>query len=126
MCTNFAFYYPITTQKVDITRKNGIRYDHVTDLLITGIGNVIEGSGDLLPIKDRYSIHIDMIKYEGTDIYPIQEVLDSIENIESACFHHVHRMFVQYESNYRIPNSSKEPLLAKVINLGMNRKVNCN
>ncbi len=125
MYKNFAFYYPITTKTADDTRKNGNRFDHVTDLLIMGVGNIKEGCTGSDSIRDKYNIHIDMIRFDKQGHYPILEVLNALESIESACYHHVHRMFMQYESDCRITNSFKEVSLAKVINLEMTRKVSC-
>lgn len=47
---DFEFIYPLAVKKVDIFRPGGYRYDHVTDLVIKGVGSKFEGFTAVDPI----------------------------------------------------------------------------
>ena len=110
--------------RVDISRKNGMKYEHITDLLVTGTGYIHNGTTLLDPIEERYDFDIDEIKYDGKNIYPIMEVLGGLDDIEAACFHHIHHLFTGQESKYQIPEFYKEPSPAKIIRFELKRKIN--
>lgn len=119
MRKRFSFIYPITKALVDLQRKGGWRFDHITDLIISGVGyaNNVNPND---PIEEKYDFDIEEILFEGKNIYPVMDALDMTEQIENACFNHVHHLFTNQEPLYEIPSSST----AKLITLSLKRKIN--
>jgi hypothetical protein len=122
MRRNFSFIYPLMDARVDLDRQGGWRYDHVTNLIIKGIA-FKQGGSSLDSIEDRYEFDIEEILYEGKNVYPMLEAFKSLDDIEAACFHHIHHLFTDQESEYEIPYQANDVTAAKVITLPMKRKI---
>ena len=76
----FVFHYPL---KHKVVRDLKIVTEHVGDLEIEGIGYFNPGAS-VLDIFDRYSVDIDFVKWNGTDIKPVLEVTGTMDEITEA------------------------------------------
>ena len=52
-------------------------------------------SASVLDIFDRYSVDIDFVKWNGTDIKPVLEITDTMEEIQEASVRYVAGIFHQ-------------------------------
>jgi hypothetical protein len=121
---NFEFIYPLTVKKVDIFRHGGYRYEHITDLVVKGVGYKFNGYSVLDPLEDQYDFDIDEILYAGVNIYPVLKAMDAMDEINDACFNHIHRLFLGEESEYKVPGTPLPFPLAKIVTMSLKRKVN--
>ncbi|HEV7621719.1 MAG TPA: hypothetical protein VGO09_08300 [Flavisolibacter sp.] len=77
---NFTFHFPL---KYKAVRDLKIVTEYVGDLVVEGVG-YFDPSYSSLDIFDRYSVDIDFIKWNNTDIKPVLEVTGFIEEIQEA------------------------------------------
>jgi hypothetical protein len=76
----FTFHYPL---KHKVVRDLRIVTEHVGDLEIEGTG-YFDPTASVLDIFDRYSVDIDFVKWNGTDIRPVLEVTGAMDDIIEA------------------------------------------
>ena len=76
----FVFHYPL---KHKVVRDLKIVTEQVGELVIEGTG-YFNASASPLDIYDRYLVDIDFIRWNGTDIKPVLEVIGSFEEIQEA------------------------------------------
>jgi hypothetical protein len=76
----FTFHYPL---KQKVVRDLKIVTEYVGDLEVEGIG-YFDPAASVLDIFDRYSVDIDFIKWNGTDIKPVLEITGGMEPITEA------------------------------------------
>ena len=76
----FRFNYPL---KHKVVRDLRIVTEHVGDLTVEGIGYFYP-SASVLDIFERYSVDIDYVKWNGTDIKQVLEVTGAMEDIVEA------------------------------------------
>lgn len=76
----FKFHFPL---KHKVVRDLKIVTDHVGNLEVEGVG-YFDPSASMLDIFDRYSVDIDFVKWNGTDIKPVLEVTGGMEEIIEA------------------------------------------
>jgi hypothetical protein len=76
----FTFHYPL---KHKVVRDLKIVTEHVGDLVIEGVG-YFNPSASVLDIFDRYSVDIDFVKWNETDIKPVLEVTGAMDDIVEA------------------------------------------
>ena len=76
----FTFHYPL---KHKVVRDLKMVTEHVGELVVEGIG-YFDPSASVLDIFDRYSVDIDFVKWNDTDIKPVLEVTGAIEDIIEA------------------------------------------
>ena len=76
----FIFHYPL---KHKVVRDLKIVTEHVGDLLVEGVG-YFNPSASVLDIFDRFSVDIDFVKWNGTDIKPVLEVTGAMDDIIEA------------------------------------------
>jgi hypothetical protein len=77
---DFKFHFPL---KHKVVRDLKIVTDHIGDLEVEGVG-YFDPSASALDIFDRYSVDIDYVKWNGTDIKPVLEVTGGMEEIIEA------------------------------------------
>lgn len=77
---DFRFYFPL---KHKVVRDLKIVTEHVGDLQVEGVG-YFNPSASRLDIFDRYSVDIDFVKWNGTDIKSVLEVTGGMEEIIEA------------------------------------------
>lgn len=122
MRKKFTFIYPLTQRRVDLHRKGGYRFDHIGNLIVSGVGYL---NSDTEEFNEQYEFDIEEISYNGTDILPVLDAFETLDNIEAACFNHLQHLFNNEESEYEIPVIPRvNPGIAKVITLPLKRKVN--
>ena len=76
----FKFYFPL---KNKVVRDLKIITEHVGDLEVEGTG-YFNPSASQLDIFDRYSVDIDFVRWNGTDIKPVLEVTGGLDEIIEA------------------------------------------
>jgi hypothetical protein len=76
----FTFHYPLTHK---VVRELKIVTEHVGDLVVEGVG-YFDSTASVLDIFDRYSVDIDFIKWNGTDIKPVLEVTGAMDDVVEA------------------------------------------
>ncbi|RYY64263.1 MAG: hypothetical protein EOO12_10120 [Chitinophagaceae bacterium] len=76
----FVFHYPL---KHKVVRDLKIVTEHVGDLVIEGKG-YFNPDASPIDVFDRYSVDIDFVKWNGTDIRPVLEVTGQLEDLEEA------------------------------------------
>ncbi|GAA4333278.1 hypothetical protein [Flaviaesturariibacter amylovorans] len=87
----FVFHYPL---KHKVVRDLKIVTEHVGDLVIEGKG-YFNPEASPIDVFDRYSVDIDFVKWNGTDIRPVLEVTGQLEDLEEAAI----RYFAQQLEN---------------------------
>lgn len=91
----FTFNYPL---KYKVVRDLKIVTEHVGYLAVEGIG-YFDPSASVLDIFERYSVDIDFVKWNGTDIKPVLEVTGVMEDVVEAA--------IRYFANELENSSSK-------------------
>ena len=76
----FTFHYPL---KHKVVRDLKIVTEHVGDLVIEGVG-YFNPSASVLDIFDRYTVDIDFVKWNNTDIKPVLEVTGAMDDVVEA------------------------------------------
>ncbi|RYY88398.1 MAG: hypothetical protein EOO15_09155 [Chitinophagaceae bacterium] len=76
----FIYHYPL---KHKVVRDLKIVTEHVGDLVIEGTG-YFNPDASPIDVFDRYSVDIDYVKWNGTDIRPVLEVTGQLEDLEEA------------------------------------------
>ena len=76
----FQFIYPL---KHKVVRDLKIVTEHIGDLVVEGTG-YFNPLASPIDVFDRYSVDIDFVRWNGTDIKPVLEVMGNIEDIEEA------------------------------------------
>lgn len=77
---DFRFYFPL---KHKVVRDLKIVTDHVGDLEVEGVG-YFDSSASRLDIFDRYTVDIDFVRWNGTDIKPVLEITGGMDEIIEA------------------------------------------
>jgi hypothetical protein len=77
---DFRFYFPL---KHKVVRDLKIVTEHVGELQVEGVG-YFNPSASRLDIFDRYSVDIDFVKWNGTDIKSVLEVTGGMDEIIEA------------------------------------------
>jgi hypothetical protein len=76
----FTFHYPLNHK---VVRDLKIVTEHVGDLIVEGTG-YFDPSASVLDIFERYSVDIDFVKWKDTDIKPVLEVTDAMDEVVEA------------------------------------------
>lgn len=84
----FDFSYPLYHK---VVRDLKIITEKVGDLVISGVAYMNPYESVLS--SDRYDFDIDFIKWNGTDIKPVMEVIGDMNEIGEATLLHVARVF---------------------------------
>lgn len=90
---DFEITYPLTHK---VVRDLKIVTEHVGDLIVTGTA-FFDSSASVLDVYDRYAVDIDFIKWNGTDIKPVIEVMDRMDDINEYCIHKASSLFEEKE-----------------------------
>lgn len=80
----FTFRYPL---KHKVVRDLKLVTEHVGYLRVEGVG-YFDPSASVLDIFERYSVDIDFVKWNGTDIKPVLEVSGFIDDVVEAAIRH--------------------------------------
>ena len=124
MRTKFSFIFPVVHQKSDQNRKNGCSYEHVADLLVSGVTSI--GDHTILDnIASHHKFDIETILYNGLDVSALLQAFTSLDKIEAACLNHIQTMFEEEQTVSVIHEAIKmQPYAAKIISLPLKRKIN--
>lgn len=76
----FTFHYPL---KHKVVRDLKIVTEHIGDLVVEGVG-YFDPSASVLDIFERYSVDIDFVKWNNTDIKPVLEVTGAMDDVVEA------------------------------------------
>ena len=76
----FIFHYPL---KHKVVKDLKIVTEYVGDLVIEGVG-YFDPSASPIDVFDRYSVDLEFVRWNGTDIKPVMEVTGTIEDVEEA------------------------------------------
>lgn len=85
----FTFHYPL---KHKVVRNLKIVTEHVGNLIVEGIG-YFNPSASVLDIFDRYSVDIDFVKWNDTDIKPVLEVTGTMDDVVEAAIRYFAKEF---------------------------------
>ncbi len=97
---NFSFLYPVTDLLPDSQRNSGLKYVHVIDLLINGIGTKTRlAPGDT---SEAYTFEIEEIIAKNENILGLLEEANGLEAIKAACLHHVKQASFSQRADYRL------------------------
>lgn len=77
---DFRFYFPL---KHKVVRDLKIVTEYVGDLEVEGVG-YFDPSASRLDIFDHYSVDVDFVRWNGTDIKPVLEITGGMEEIIEA------------------------------------------
>jgi hypothetical protein len=81
MSKPFLFHYPL---KRKVVRNLRLMTEEVGELAVEGIAYFDASSSVLDALEHRYSVDLDYIRWNGTDIKPVLELSDMLEEIEDA------------------------------------------
>ena len=90
----FTFHYPL---KHKVVRDLKIVTEHVGDLVVEGIG-YFDPSASVLDIFERYSVDIDFVKWNDTDIKPVLEVTGAMDDVVEASIRYFANDFENHSS----------------------------
>jgi hypothetical protein len=90
LAKNFDFSFPLQHK---IVRNLKIVNEHVGDLQIEGSASVNPSVSILSHLDERYSVDIDFVKWNGTDIKPVLELTGLMEDIQEAALRHCIALF---------------------------------
>ena len=76
----FQFHYPL---KYKVVRDLKIVTEQVGDLVVEAVG-YFNPSASPIDVFDRYAVDLELVKWNGTDIRPVLEVMGNLEDIEEA------------------------------------------
>lgn len=120
MRKKFSFIFPVVQQHKDKQRRSGISFEHLTDLVVTGVAYANDHRV-LDNIKDNYSFEIESISYRGTEVSSLLHAFGSLDTICNACLNHVDNIF---NGNKLAPETIKmNPYTAKIISFPLKRKI---
>ncbi|MEO6583230.1 MAG: hypothetical protein ABIO05_02840 [Ferruginibacter sp.] len=85
---NFSFVYPVTQAKSDKTRRRGIEFIHITDLLISGTAR-LDDEALKLCIPRKYNFELASVMADEENIFPLLENSKALKGIHAACEHHL-------------------------------------
>src|SRR5215217_2239733 len=88
--TPFDFSYPLNHK---IVRNLKIVNEHIGDLQIEGIASRNPSVSILSHLDERYTVDIDFVKWNGTDIKPVLELTGLMEDIQEAALRHCASLF---------------------------------
>lgn len=93
----FQFSYPL---KYKVVRDLKIVTEQVGDLVVEGQG-YFNPAASPIDVFDRYSVDIEFVKWNGTDIRPVLEVMGNLEDIEEAAIRYFAGMLEGRSGNLR-------------------------
>lgn len=98
----FEFHYPLKHKVVENLK---IVTKHEGDLIVEGIA-YFDPSASVLDIFDRYSVDIDFVKWNGTDIKTVLEVTGGFDSICEEAVRYASKLFTENEVIDKIRRAS--------------------
>ena len=87
---NFDFQFPLNHK---IVRNLKIVNEHIGNLQVEGSASLNASVSVLSHLDERYSVDIDFVKWNGTDIKPVLELTGLMEDIQEAALRHCVSLF---------------------------------
>jgi hypothetical protein len=87
---NFDFQFPLNHK---IVRNLKIVNEHIGDLQVEGSASLNSSVSILSHLEERYSVDIDFVKWNGTDIKPVLELTGLMDDIQEAALRHCVSLF---------------------------------
>jgi hypothetical protein len=87
---NFDFQFPLQHK---IVRNLKIVNEHVGDLQVEGSARSNPSVSILSHLDERYTVDIDFVKWNGTDIKPVLELTGLMDEIHEAALRHCAMVF---------------------------------
>jgi hypothetical protein len=87
---NFEFRFPLQHK---IVRNLKIVNVHVGDLQVEGSVQLNPSVSILSHLDERYTVDIDFVKWNGTDIKPVLELTGMMDEIQEAALRHCVSLF---------------------------------
>lgn len=87
---NFDFQFPLNHK---IVRNLKIVNEHIGDLQIEGSAAVNPSVSVLSHLDERYTVDIDFVKWNDTDIKPVLELTGLMEDIQEAALRYCASLF---------------------------------
>jgi hypothetical protein len=87
---NFEFRFPLQHK---IVRNLKIVNEHVGDLQVEGSVQLNPSVSILSHLDERYTVDIDFVKWNGTDIKPVLELTGMMDEIQEAALRHCVSLF---------------------------------
>ena len=87
---NFGFPFPLNHK---IVRNLKIVNEHIGDLQVEGSASLNSSVSILSHLDERYSVDIDFVKWNGTDIKPVLELTGLMDDIQEAALRHCVSLF---------------------------------
>jgi hypothetical protein len=87
---NFEFRFPLQHK---IVRNLKIVNEHVGDLQVEGSVQLNPSVSILSHLDERYTVDIDFVKWNGTDIKPVLELTGMMDEIQEAALRHCVMLF---------------------------------
>ena len=84
----FRFIYPL---KHKVVKDLKIVTEHIGDLVVEGVG-YFNPLASPIDVFDLYSVDIDYVKWDGTDIKQVLEVMGNMEEVEEASIRYFAQM----------------------------------
>ncbi|HVG16341.1 MAG TPA: hypothetical protein VM935_15325 [Chitinophagaceae bacterium] len=78
--SGFQFIYPL---KHKVVRDLKLVTEHIGDLVVEGTG-YFNPAASPIDVFERYTVDIDYVKWNGSDIRPVLEVMGNMDEIEEA------------------------------------------
>jgi hypothetical protein len=86
----FDFQFPLQHK---IVRNLKIVNEHIGDLQVEGSASINPSVSILSHLDERYTVDIDFVKWNGTDIKPVLELTGLMEDIQEAALRHCIALF---------------------------------
>lgn len=87
---SFEFSFPLNHK---VVRNLKIVNEHIGDLQVEGSVSFNPAVSILSHLDERYSVDVDFVKWNGTDIKPVLELTGLIDDIQEAALRHCAALF---------------------------------
>lgn len=87
---SFEFSFPLNHK---IVRNLKIVNEHIGDLQVEGSASLDPSVGILSHLDERYTVDIDFVKWNGTDIKPVLELTGLMDDIQEAALRYSVSLF---------------------------------
>lgn len=87
---SFNFTFPLNHK---VVRNLKIVNEHIGDLYVEGSASLNSSVSILSQLDERYTVDIDFVKWNGTDIKPVLELTGLIDDVQQAALRHCVSLF---------------------------------
>lgn len=87
---SFDFIFPLNHK---VVRNLKIVNEHIGDLHVEGSVSLNSSVSLLSQLDERYTVDIDFVKWNGTDIKPVLELTGLLDDVQEAALRHCVSLF---------------------------------